>query len=84
MLEITDDKWSDSVWNTKQISEASDASIDRPSLFFYWGETDYWVDNQTRDTLIATRANGTGEGEPHMEIDTQGIPHAFCISECPS
>lgn len=80
MLEITDDKWSDSVWNSKETSETSDTSIDRPSLFFYWGETDCWVDNKTRDTLIATRADGKDEGKPHMEIDTQGIPHAFCIS----
>lgn len=54
-------------------------------LHFYWGSEDHWIAPETRDTIIATRARVEGktgdERKPVMEIDGNGIGHAFCLSE---
>lgn len=54
-------------------------------LHFYWGSDDHWIARETRDKLIATRARVEGkvgdELKPIMEIDGNGIGHAFCLSE---
>lgn len=80
LLEITDDKWSDDVWST---TTSGSSKTDNPTLYFYFGENDHWVDNATRDAIIAARARTSepgSEGKAVMEIDTKGIPHDFCIS----
>lgn len=89
LLEMTHDKWSDDVWNGPLSANRPDAEpplvtdIDRPRLYFYWGENDHWIDNSTRDSIIASRAQSAeaknDPGKPHMEIDRQGTPHDFCI-----
>ena len=92
MLEITRDKWEDDFWANSSATNSPSGfpttavKIDKPELFFYWGESDRWVDNRTRDGLITTRARqvekaGDDEGKPYMEIDMLGVPHAFCIRE---
>ena len=89
LIEMTHDKWPASVWDATLAPSAqnvtpSEAKIDRPKLFFYWGANDYWVDNGTRDSIIASRA-GTerpeDQGKPRMEIDRVDTPHDFCISK---
>lgn len=44
LLEMTHDKWSDDVWDGPLPRPASsdDVKIDRPDLYFYWGEKDHW------------------------------------------
>ena len=95
LLEMTHDKWEDDVWGshsqdpTAVESDATSAvQIDKPKMYFYWGEKDYWVDKEIRDALIVSRAQQFGsapdEGKPYMEIDTKGIPHDFCISKSTS
>ena len=90
LQEMTHDKWPADFWRgpMSSVSVADGAlsspeKVDRPKLYFYWGGDDHWIDNGTRDALIATRA-GSGQpgetGRPHMEIDTSGVPHSFCIS----
>lgn len=89
LLEIKQDKWTNDLWRDTgqllptQTVEQPDSEIDRPQLYFYWGEKDHWVGDSTRDNLIATRARQIGKGEdeskPHMQVDRLGIPHAFCI-----
>lgn len=91
LREIASDKWDDELWGVSskpdslQDNASGPVTIDTPKLYFYWGENDPWVDNRTRDGLIATRGRRLDEAgdetKPHMEIDTQGMPHAFCISE---
>jgi hypothetical protein len=86
LLEMTNDKWSDDVWNGPMSTISSqNHPFDRPKLYFYWGDNDHWIDNSTRDSVIASRARkGSGkedEWKPTMEIDTHGTPHDFCISE---
>jgi hypothetical protein len=86
LLEMTNDKWPDDVWNGPiPASSSPNHAFDRPKLYFYWGEKDHWIDNSTRDNVIASRARkGSGmedEGKPTMEIDTYGTPHDFCISK---
>ena len=81
LLEMTHDKWPNSVWDTS--AAPAESAIDKPSLYFYWGANDHWIDNTTRDNVVATRARtdrSGDEGKPHMEIDTNGIPHDFCIT----
>lgn len=54
-------------------------------LHFYWGSDDHWIAQETRDKIIARRARVDGkvgdEMKPLMEIDGNGIGHAFCLSE---
>lgn len=45
---------------------------------------DHWVADHVRDELIEAHARSEGATEsskPKMMIDTNGVPHAFCISE---
>ncbi len=82
LLEMAADKWSDDLWNGP--SPGIESPIDRPKLYFYWGENDHWIAGTTRDSVIASRArqgNAVEEGgKPEMEVDTHGTPHDFCIS----
>lgn len=54
-------------------------------LRFYWAADDHWIAQETRDKIIATRARVEGklgdELKPVMEVDGNGIGHAFCLSE---
>ena len=92
LREITHDPWDDKLWgrlsssNSQQLKvSVSEQEIGSTKLYFYWGDNDHWVDNKTRDGVIAARAKRIehfdDEAKPHMEIDTLGVPHAFCISE---
>ena len=77
---ITADRWDDDLWG---VSKANKSGGKRTKLFFYFGEHDYWVANETRDQLIAARASTGAAGDrskPMMEIDRRGIDHAFCLS----
>ncbi|GAB7334786.1 hypothetical protein MBLNU13_g06706t2 [Cladosporium sp. NU13] len=90
LAQLTHDKWSDEFWGTSStISAAVDSSAIRPpshtQLFFYWGSNDHWIAQDTRDRIIQTRAKVEGqagdEHKPTMEVDSNGIGHAFCLSE---
>ena len=82
LLEITTDKWSDTVWDQRPPTRYK---IDRPQLYFVWGDNDHWVQNSTRDEIILNHARRTGKavpdsfGQPYMEVDDSNIPHDFCI-----
>lgn len=88
--EVTHDKWDeDHLWNISPAATSANpvsAQCRTPKLFFFWGENDHWVDNGTRDAVIATRARRTDAGKedggrPWMEVDETGLPHGFCLSE---
>ena len=90
LAQLTHDKWSDEFWGTSStISTAVDSSASVPlshtQLFFYWGSNDHWIAQDTRDRIIQTRARVEGqagdERKPRMEVDSNGIGHAFCLSE---
>lgn len=87
MREIKEDKWHPAnVWGVLPHSDAGngnvasesaisvDSKVPKTKLFFYWGKNDYWVDNQSRDALIASRAQSSG-----MFIDPGEIPHTFSL-----
>ncbi|KAK4979581.1 hypothetical protein LTR66_010437 [Elasticomyces elasticus] len=79
MQTITEDRWDAEMWDT---ALATSTRAEKTKLFFYFGESDHWVAEETRDTLIAARAAtdaGKHIGRPVMEIDTKNIPHGFCI-----
>lgn len=83
MKTITTDAWDDELWGLTATQDSTKAR-DKTKLYFYFGTNDHWVADETRDELIAARA-ATGkageEDKPTMEIDTEGTPHGFCISE---
>ena len=74
MRTITSDKWTDDVWGVVTACEP----ITRP--FFYFGQNDHWVAEQTRDEIIELRGQKDGLG-PSMFICEEGLPHAFCLSK---
>lgn len=80
---MTNDKWDRSVWGS---AETSSAATKPPRLVFYWGASDHWIADSTRDKVIAARAFSGAKGEewkPRMEIDVNGVPHDFVIRESP-
>ncbi|KAK5167547.1 uncharacterized protein LTR77_007246 [Saxophila tyrrhenica] len=86
LLEMTHDKWSDDLWNGPlPVGKDDEVKMDRPKLYFYWGANDHWIDNSTRDSVIASRArrdsDAGGERKPVMEVDQLGTPHDFCIKD---
>jgi len=97
LAQLTHDKWSDEFWGTSSTisaaaerSSAEDASSaivphSHTQLHFYWGSDDHWIAQDTRDNIIQTRAKVEGrvgdERKPIMEVDSNGIGHAFCLSE---
>jgi hypothetical protein len=64
---------------------SSSTSNSRARLHFYWGSDDHWIAQDTRDRIIEARARVEGRDgddcKPIMEIDNNGIGHAFCLSE---
>ena len=78
MQTITSDKWADEIWGigTANASEARPV----PRLFFYFGQNDHWVAEQTRDEIIALR--GRTSNGPKMLVCEDGVPHAFCLGKC--
>ncbi|KAH8433232.1 uncharacterized protein LDX57_010866 [Aspergillus melleus] len=74
MQTITADKWTDDVWG---ISTSQDP-VSR--LYFYFGRNDHWVAERTRDEIIELR--GQKPQGPKMTVCEEGVPHAFCLSEC--
>jgi pimeloyl-ACP methyl ester carboxylesterase len=94
LAQLTHDKWSDEFWGTsstisaavgKSADEKASSSISHTQLYFYWGSNDHWIAQDTRDRIIQTRAKVAGragdERKPTMEVDSNGIGHAFCLSE---
>ncbi|KAF2404185.1 hypothetical protein EJ06DRAFT_578878 [Trichodelitschia bisporula] len=72
---ITTDTWDAEIWGAAHPSPTGTA---RSQLFFYFGEEDHWVAEETREEII--RARGGGEDwRPRMEVDEGGIPHGFCV-----
>lgn len=85
LKDMTEDKWNEQLWQATE-----NAKTDHPILYFYWAENDHWIDNQTRDKLIANRARQLDKAKsdpkekakPKMEIDNKGVPHDFCLRKC--
>lgn len=89
MRDITADRWDEDIWGAAEaVDKRHDATatpLAAPKLFFYFGQKDHWVADRTRDDLIAARASQGGlesRRRPRMEIDTDNVPHGFCICEC--
>jgi hypothetical protein len=93
MHEIKEDKWHPAnLWGIlphdhdatdgadTTTTEAHDGTTPETKLFFYWGNDDYWVNNDSRDALIASRAH-TEDRKSHskMLVDQGDIPHPFSL-----
>lgn len=79
MREITEDAWDEEIWG----ASVQGSTSTRAKLVFYFGQSDHWVADRTRDDLIRARAfkaDQSHEWKPRMIIDEDGIPHGFCIS----
>ncbi|KAI7271954.1 hypothetical protein KC345_g7158 [Hortaea werneckii] len=71
----------------KQADASRDLHMRRSTtkLYFYWGKNDHWVADNTRDTILAARAQKSTDNhmldraKPVMEIDQHDIPHGFCL-----
>ncbi|KAF2218785.1 hypothetical protein BDZ85DRAFT_65056 [Elsinoe ampelina] len=77
LVDISADKWDDEIWGV-----VAPASGTKTKLFLYFAEVDHWIADETRDQIIAARAYSgkvDEEDRPVMEIDTNEVPHDFCI-----
>jgi pimeloyl-ACP methyl ester carboxylesterase len=59
MREITHDRWDEDVWGAME-GGGSEGKGRKTKMLFYYGETDHWVADRTRDELIAARG-GSGK-----------------------
>ncbi|KAF2669088.1 hypothetical protein BT63DRAFT_413555 [Microthyrium microscopicum] len=78
MRTIGRDRWDAEVWGAVH---PSPSNVARPKLYFYFGERDHWVADETRDDLMRLRGRGEegDEWRPWMEIDRLEVPHGFSI-----
>jgi hypothetical protein len=94
MHEIKEDKWHPAhLWGLlphehdvdgadTSTTETNAENTPRTKLFFYWGNDDYWVNNDSRDSLIAARAQTSDlrtSSRARMVIDQNNIPHPFSM-----
>ena len=82
MRVIGEDGWEEEVWGVVGEGKMGEGTVQKekgPWLRFLFGRDDHWVADEVRDGLMKRRAGG--EGGVKMEIDEEGIPHSFCISE---
>lgn len=91
MREIKEDNWHPAnIWgmlprqdgdDTTSTTTSPDSKAPKTKLFFYWGKNDYWVNNQSRDALIAARAQQKSgmEESVRMFVDPGEIPHTFSL-----
>lgn len=75
----------DAAGNAQVQPSESSTGGSHTQLHFYWGSDDHWIAQDTRDTIIQTRARVEGRDgddlKPIMEVDSNGIGHAFCLSD---
>ncbi|KAK0636082.1 hypothetical protein B0T17DRAFT_570749 [Bombardia bombarda] len=71
LVTITEERWSREIGG-------GDVAVVPDKFFFYFGEKDHWVADECRDEFIARRKEHS-RGRVRIEIDREGIPHAFCI-----
>ncbi|KAF1986023.1 hypothetical protein K402DRAFT_378337 [Aulographum hederae CBS 113979] len=68
LSQMCEDKWDEGIWGAATPSPSTPPA---PKLFFYFGKTDAWVADETRDALFASRGRvragfggvGGGKGE---------------------
>jgi tRNA(His) 5'-end guanylyltransferase len=89
---IREDRWLPSLWGDDvSIAEERNASSQdhQLKLYFYFGESDYWVDSSIRDALIAQRSKRNDSSSslqttnlPSMKISKHPeIPHTFSLDD---
>ncbi|PSR87113.1 hypothetical protein BD289DRAFT_432903 [Coniella lustricola] len=84
---ISEETWAEELWEIGD--EAAAHAHEIPKFFIFFGKDDHWVPNEVRDRFIEKReehaaredAPRTKRGRTRIEVDEQGLPHDFCISE---
>ncbi|KAK3686123.1 hypothetical protein B0T22DRAFT_467385 [Podospora appendiculata] len=87
MVNITEEKWSEELWEIAADAEEDEAreadeelkSAGRTKFFFYYAKKDHWVADECRDAFIERRSTH-GRGGTRIMIGEHDIPHAFCIA----
>jgi len=83
MQQIGPDLYDELLWSGVHDSSSNSkdkSHLDTPSLYFYFGAQDPWVNNEIRDALITKRArrfekpragngSGSGNGKAKEEVD---------------
>lgn len=91
MRVIAEEKWDEALWDvvpppagssSSSSSSASSSSPRRasPKFFFWFGQNDHWVADDSRDRFIRAREKQVRNGDARIEIDRTGLPHAFCTT----
>jgi pimeloyl-ACP methyl ester carboxylesterase len=84
MKTITEEKWSEELWEIQEVEEEEESSGDDEAagfgakFFFYFAQKDHWVADECRDEFIEKRRRHE-KGRTKIVIDEEKIPHAFCI-----
>ncbi|KAK4203028.1 hypothetical protein QBC40DRAFT_319149 [Triangularia verruculosa] len=75
MATITEEKWSDELW---QLSRSSNSPSQSSKFYFYFAKKDHWVADEVRDAFIERRKTDA-RARTKAVICEEDIPHAFCI-----
>ncbi|KAF2841398.1 hypothetical protein M501DRAFT_969798 [Patellaria atrata CBS 101060] len=83
LRQMNHDAWDSEIWGA---THPSPHPHPRPKLFFYYGQKDDWIADETRDALIKLRGRNHRNGNdddwrPIMVIDKNRIPHDFCVNK---
>ncbi|KAK3326157.1 hypothetical protein B0H66DRAFT_530165 [Apodospora peruviana] len=73
---ITEERWSEELWEIADEVDSPNASVDK--FYFLFGQNDEWVGEKSRDEFIRRRKEHA-QGRTRIVIDENKIPHAFCI-----
>ncbi|KAK4164269.1 lipid droplet-associated hydrolase [Cladorrhinum sp. PSN259] len=78
METITEEKWSEDLWEIQDVEDERDNGDLDAKFFFYFAKKDHWVADECRDEFIEKRRRHE-KGKTRIFIDEEKTPHAFCI-----
>ncbi|KAK3995561.1 lipid droplet-associated hydrolase [Cladorrhinum sp. PSN332] len=78
METITEEKWSEDLWEIQHVEDERDGDDLDAKFFFYFAQKDHWVADECRDEFIEKRKRQE-KGKTSIFIDEEKTPHAFCI-----
>ncbi|KPI36969.1 uncharacterized protein AB675_6013 [Cyphellophora attinorum] len=81
LVSISKDDWGPEVWGTGPALQMGGLEqTQSPKLFFLFAQTDHWIADSTRDTILRGRARHDGHGAFVVD-EKHGLKHAWCLEQ---